>query len=58
MVRTVKAKEKEKKKSGRTHDFKLFKKSGIKFGALMKVIADKGYQGIAIAGFYNYDLAN
>ncbi len=32
---------------GRTHDFKLFKNSGVKFGDLIKVIADKGYQGIA-----------
>jgi hypothetical protein len=32
---------------GKTHDFKLFKNSGVKFGILMKVIADKGYQGIA-----------
>ena len=32
---------------GKTHDFKLFKNSGIKFGDLIKVIADKGYQGIA-----------
>ena len=32
---------------GRTHDFKLFKNSGVKFGSLIKVIADKGYQGIA-----------
>ena len=31
---------------GRIHDFKLFKNSGIKFGELLKVIADKGYQGI------------
>lgn len=31
---------------GKTHDFKLFKNSGVKFGILMKVIADKGYQGI------------
>ena len=31
---------------GRTHDFLLFKKSGVKFGTLIKVIADKGYQGI------------
>ncbi len=31
---------------GKTHDFKLFKNSGVKFGTLMKVIADKGYQGI------------
>ena len=32
---------------GKTHDFKLFKNSGVKFGTLMKVLADKGYQGIA-----------
>lgn len=32
---------------GKTHDFQLFKNSGVKFGTLMKVIADKGYQGIA-----------
>ncbi len=32
---------------GKTHDFKLFKNSGVKFGNFMKVIADKGYQGIA-----------
>ena len=32
---------------GRTHDFKLFKNSGVKFGSLIKLIADKGYQGIA-----------
>ena len=31
---------------GRIHDFRLFKSSGIKFGELVKVIADKGYQGI------------
>lgn len=31
---------------GRVHDFKVFKNSGIKFGELLKVIADKGYQGI------------
>jgi len=31
---------------GRIHDFKLFKSSGVKFGELLKVIADKGYQGI------------
>ena len=31
---------------GKTHDFKLFKKSDIKFHKLLKVIADKGYQGI------------
>ena len=32
---------------GQTHYFKLFKNSGVKFGTLTKVIADKGYQGIA-----------
>ncbi|MCC5633830.1 IS5 family transposase [Nostoc sphaeroides CHAB 2801] len=32
---------------GRIHDFSLFKNSRIKFGKLLKVIADKGYQGIA-----------
>lgn len=32
---------------GKTHYFKLFKNSQVKFGTLMKVIADKGYQGIA-----------
>ena len=32
---------------GKTHDFRLFKNSGVKFGELLKVIADKGYQGIA-----------
>ena len=31
---------------GRMHDFRLFKTSGVKFGELLKVIADKGYQGI------------
>jgi hypothetical protein len=31
---------------GKTHDFKLFKTSGVRFGELLKVIADKGYQGI------------
>ncbi len=31
---------------GRTHDFKLFKKSNVKFHKLLQVIADKGYQGI------------
>ncbi len=31
---------------GRMHDFRLFKTSGIKFGELLKVIADKGDQGI------------
>ncbi len=32
---------------GRTHDFRLFKSSGVRFGELVKVIADKGDQGIA-----------
>ena len=32
---------------GKTHDFQLFKNSGIKFSELLKLIADKGYQGIA-----------
>lgn len=32
---------------GKTHDFKLFKKSDVKFHKVLKVIADKGYQGIA-----------
>ena len=32
---------------GRIHDFQLFKNSGVRFGELLKVIADKGYQGIA-----------
>ena len=32
---------------GRIHDFRLFKNSGVRFGELVKVIADKGYQGIA-----------
>ena len=31
---------------GKTHDFKLFKNSGVKFGTSIKVLADKGYQGI------------
>jgi len=31
---------------GRTHDFKLFKKSHVRFHKLLQVIADKGYQGI------------
>jgi Helix-turn-helix of DDE superfamily endonuclease/DDE superfamily endonuclease len=31
---------------GRTHDFKLFKKSNVRFHKLLHVIADKGYQGI------------
>ena len=32
---------------GKTHDFRLFKNSDVKFHKLLKVIADKGYQGIA-----------
>ncbi len=32
---------------GRVHDFRLFKNSGVKFGELLKLIADKGYQGIS-----------
>ncbi|MCC5668437.1 IS5 family transposase [Nostoc sp. CHAB 5784] len=32
---------------GKIHDFRLFKNSGVKFGELLRVIADKGYQGIA-----------
>jgi hypothetical protein len=32
---------------GKTHDFKLFKNSQTKFHQFLKVIADKGYQGIA-----------
>lgn len=32
---------------GKTHDFKLFKNSRTKFHKLLKVIADKGYQGIS-----------
>ena len=32
---------------GRMHDFRLFKTSGVRFGELLKVIADKGYQGIS-----------
>lgn len=31
---------------GRTHDFKLFKKSNVRFHKLLHIIADKGYQGI------------
>jgi hypothetical protein len=31
---------------GRMHDFRLFKATKVKFGKLLKVIADKGYQGI------------
>ena len=32
---------------GRVHDFKLLKRSEVKFHKLLKVIGDKGYQGIA-----------
>lgn len=32
---------------GKTHDFQLFKATGVKFSKLVKVIGDKGYQGIA-----------
>ena len=32
---------------GKSHDFKLFKNSRVKFHKLLKVIADKGYQGLA-----------
>lgn len=32
---------------GKTHDFKLFKNSQTKFHKFLKVIADKGYQGIS-----------
>lgn len=31
---------------GKFMDFQLFKTSGVRFGELLKVIADKGYQGI------------
>ncbi len=31
---------------GRTHDFKLFKKTNLRFHQLLRVIGDKGYQGI------------
>jgi len=31
---------------GKTHDFKLFKKSNVRFHKLLQVIADKGYQGL------------
>ena len=32
---------------GKVHDFKLFQNSGVRVGDLIKIIADKGYQGIA-----------
>jgi hypothetical protein len=32
---------------GKMHDFRLFKTSKVRFGELLKVIADKGYQGIS-----------
>ena len=31
---------------GRIHDFKIFKNSKIKLGKTIRIIADKGYQGI------------
>ena len=31
---------------GRIHDFKIFKNSQIKLGKTIRIIADKGYQGI------------
>ncbi len=31
---------------GRTHDFKLFKNSKINLPKIIKMLADKGYQGI------------
>lgn len=31
---------------GKIHDFRLFKTSGVKFSEILKVIGDKGYQGI------------
>lgn len=31
---------------GKIHDFRLFKTSGVKFSEVLKVMADKGYQGI------------
>ena len=31
---------------GKTHDFRLFKNSQVRFHQLLKVIGDKGYQGI------------
>ncbi len=40
---------------GRTHDFRLFKNSGVKFHKLVKVIADKGDQANLILGIYNYE---
>ena len=32
---------------GKIHDFQIFKTSGIKINKLVKIIADKGYQGIS-----------
>ena len=32
---------------GKIHDFRLFKSSGVKFNGILKIMADKGYQGIA-----------
>lgn len=31
---------------GRTHDYKLFQMSGVKFGKVEKVRADLGYWGL------------
>jgi transposase len=31
---------------GREHDFKLFKRCGVKFHELSEVLADRGYQGL------------
>jgi hypothetical protein len=31
---------------GKIYDFRLFKTSSIRFAKLLKIIADKGYQGI------------
>jgi len=31
---------------GKTHDYKLFEKSGVKFGKLQKLRADLGYWGL------------
>jgi hypothetical protein len=40
---------------GKTHDFKLFKNSEVKFGDLIKVIADKGYQETSCKSFLCYN---
>ena len=31
---------------GREHDFKLFKRSGVRFTAATEALADRGYQGL------------